>query len=337
MTDRQAIEAVPADERAAVLRPLLAGLAAGDFPPEAQWDGWQMRAVRGGRNGLVYHATGPAGDLALKFMARDGRRRAEREYGALMALREAGLSLAPAPLLLDPDTYPLEACVASWLPGEVSLAPPAGDGEWLRLIEHLCLVHSVTPERVSVQLPEAVLTACSPSAARRLVRDQAGHLPTEVWTAEADGLLERLEQARWPDWPPPQPVLCRCDANTLNYIRRRERWLSVDWENSGWGDPAFEVAELTLHPALAQVEEERWQWVIEAFSQRSADPKLSGQVRVYRQALAVWWVFRALRYQHDAQTGGDRRPAQRRAGWDAGQPDLYAHYLALASRLLTCS
>jgi hypothetical protein len=66
-------------------------------------------------NGLVYHAVGPPGDLAVKFSARDERQRAQREYGALLALRQAGLDVAPAPVLLDVDFLTVVLVVKKFL------------------------------------------------------------------------------------------------------------------------------------------------------------------------------------------------------------------------------
>lgn len=66
-----------------------------------------MRRVDGGGNNLLYHASGSAGDFAVKFTVPDDRDRAGREYAALRALGEAGLRVAPEAVLLDRDSYDL--------------------------------------------------------------------------------------------------------------------------------------------------------------------------------------------------------------------------------------
>jgi hypothetical protein len=68
--------------------------------PHEPWSGWRIWRIGGGRNNLLYRATGPAGDLAVKFVVDDGRDRAGHEYRALQVLRQAGLDVAPEPLLL---------------------------------------------------------------------------------------------------------------------------------------------------------------------------------------------------------------------------------------------
>src|SRR5512139_1869716 len=107
----------------AELRPLLDHLARSRPREEGLWPDWRITPIGGGRNNLLYRATGAAGDLAVKFTLRDARDRAGREYGALLALQAAGLDLAPVPVLLDRKRYPLPVVVQTWLPGEVSAAP----------------------------------------------------------------------------------------------------------------------------------------------------------------------------------------------------------------------
>jgi aminoglycoside phosphotransferase (APT) family kinase protein len=326
------MERMPQAERAAVLRPLLHDLAEKGLAAVPDWPDWVIVAVHGGWNGLVYRATGPWGDLAIKFTSRDDRQRAAREYRALLALHEAGLPIAPYPVLVAHDHHRLAAVVQSWLVGKVTAAPPADDAEWAQLLHHLVQVHSVTPSRVSLRLRQAALTAESPAASRRLVYEQASRIPKEHQPAEARALLHRLESAGRPDWKPAELVLCRCDANLLNYIRRPGAWASVDWENSGWGDPAFEVAELITHPSFTDVNAERWEWVVNAYDGLVDDPAIAFRIRAYREVLVVWWVFRMLRYLYDFRRGADQRPAQR----PSEQSRLsahYEHYLALAQQL----
>jgi hypothetical protein len=111
MTERTPIEQMPLAERTAVLRLLLHDLAERGLSAAADWPDWVVVAVHGGWNGLVYHATGPSGDLAIKLTPRDDRQRAEREYQALLAMQEAGLSVAPYPVLVLPDHYKLAVVV----------------------------------------------------------------------------------------------------------------------------------------------------------------------------------------------------------------------------------
>lgn len=98
-------------------------------------------------------------------------------------------------------------------------------------------------------------------------------------------------------------------------------------------DPAFEVAELTTHPAYLAVDPKQWERVIGTYVALAGDPTMSDRIWLYRRVLAVWWVFRMLRYLYELPRGLDRRLADTPSAWQAELPDRYAHYLALAQRL----
>src|SRR5206468_1943360 len=150
-----------------------------------------------------------------------------------------------------------------WLEGCVSSQMPATDAEWDALLRHMALVHALTPERTPVPLSLSVLTAWSAEEANTLVRQQAGRVPKFERPERLTKLLDRFEQMTAPAWPRPCMVLCHADPNITNFIRRPGTWMAVDWENSGWGDAAFEVADLITHPAYLAVPASRWEWVIE--------------------------------------------------------------------------
>ncbi|HEX6387649.1 MAG TPA: hypothetical protein VF177_23515 [Anaerolineae bacterium] len=87
------------------VRPLLTYLAG--RPADGRWLQWQIQRIGGSANNILYRASGDDADLAVKFTIRDARRRAQREYNALLALQQAGLSVAPLPILLDETNYAL--------------------------------------------------------------------------------------------------------------------------------------------------------------------------------------------------------------------------------------
>jgi thiamine kinase-like enzyme len=334
-----------ADARERLLRPLLDHLAAIHSDTGAPriahtWQAWQITPVGGGMNNLLYRVTGAAGDLAVKFTKRDGRDRAGHEYGALRALAQAGLDLAPAALLLDRGRYALPVVVQTWLPGEASERLPGTEDEWSALLEHLVRVHGVTPEQVDVHLDPPPLDANSAVQARENVRWQMARVPLE---AQPDSLLEilgRLEADALPAWPAPPLGLCRCDNNLRNYIRRPGTWASVDWEYSGWGDPAFDVAQWATHASYTDVPLSRWDWALEAYVRRAGelgrrDPTLELRVRTYYRMMVVWWLARLARYLYEVPAGLDARLTPWAEGWEENMRLKYAHYLALAERLYT--
>jgi thiamine kinase-like enzyme len=147
-------------------------------------------------------------------------------------------------------------------------------------------------------------------------------------------LAQQLRAARFTAWPEPPTVLCRSDPNSSNLVRRPEAWASVDWENSGWGDPAFEVADLMAHPAYAQVTAARWERVISDYCGLRDDPGAAARIRVYYTITLAWWVARLARYLHEVPRGLDPRLAERPASWQAETWAKYERYLEQAHTAL---
>jgi aminoglycoside phosphotransferase (APT) family kinase protein len=270
---------------------------------------------------------------------RDDRDRAGREYNALRALDEAGLDIAPRALLLDRGRYPQPMVVQTWLPGESNETPPTTDVEWTGLLHHLLLAHSVTPERTDVSLRRAVLDANCAAEAREAVRWQAARVPPEARPPSLEARLRRFESVECPEWPEAPVTLCRVDNNVRNYVRRPGIWASVDWEYSGWGDPAFDVAQWATHASYTEVPAARWQWVLDAYCRQASergfdDPTLTVRLRFYLQAMAVWWVARVARYLYEIPAGLDQRLVPWPEDWEANMNTKYEHYLGLADRCL---
>lgn len=314
----------------AALIPLLDHLAA---LPEAgsAWAGWAITRIGGGANNRVYRATRSPHDLAVKFAIRDGRDRAGREHLALAALAAAGLDVAPRPLLLLRDCYPQPVTVQTWLAGDVSPAPPADDAGWHALLDHLAAVHTVTPGRVPTPFPPAVLPITDAGSGLRCVREQVARIPPDARPADLVALVARAEARRWPLWPPPPHVLCHCDPNPANYVRRPGGWAAVDWENAGWGDPAFAVADLITHPAYAAVPDDRWEWVIATYHDHCGDVGIETRIRTYTTLMRIWWVARFARAVYETTHGTEAlRLVPRGDTWQRQAAAKYAHALARA-------
>ncbi len=311
------------------LQPLLDHIAAaGETSPE--WRGWRITRIGGGQNNLLYRASGEAGDYAVKFTIRDARDRAGREYAALHVLQQSGLSIAPAPILLERHRYAQPVVVQTWLEGDVSAAPPVTDTEWLALVKHISLAHAITPDKTSFPLPRAMLGATSAEEGRDLIRQQLAHMPAEARPLSLRALAQHFEKARLPDWPAPPLALCRVDLSPLNFIRRPAVWASVDWENSGWGDAAFDFAELIAHPAYREVAAHRWEWVIRAYCDLSGQAGIAERVAVYRRVLLVWWAARLARYLYEVPRGNDQRLVERPDDWQADIQAKFEHYVQIA-------
>jgi aminoglycoside phosphotransferase (APT) family kinase protein len=315
------------------LRALLAHLSVTNGEAH-RWRAWQIVPVAGGANNRLQRATTTGADLAIKWTLRDERDRAGREYAALAALQSLGLDLAPSPLLLDRTSYPLPVVVQTWLPGETRTTPPVTDAEWTKLLEHYAAIHQVIPDRLTRQLPAAVLTADSVHAARRLVEWQLQQLPIEARPGVVQRLIRRLDAWEAPTWPSPLPTLLRTDPNIRNFVQCPTGWMSVDWENSGWGDPAFEIADLITHAAYLDVEPARWTWVVQTYAMLRGEPSIATRITAYRVCLLVWWAARLARMLYEVPRGHDKRLALRPPDWLADATAKLEHYVADADAAL---
>lgn len=316
------------------LRSLLDHLAAGRHEQGQPWPDGRVMRISGGWSNLLYRVSGPLGDWAVKFTIRDGRDRAGREYHALLALRDAGLSVAPKPILLDRRRYAQPVVVQTWLEGDVSAEPPSTDADWGRLVEHLATVHSVTQETTPLRLRRAVVDARTIREGREIVRREMARLPREAQPASLRALMRRFRETSFPRWSKAAVSLCRSDNNILNIVRRPGAWASVDWEYAGWGDPALDVAQLMTHPAHIVVPVQRWDWVVETYSRIAHKEALVERIGVYHTILAVWWVARVARFLYEYPRGLDRRLVDRPEGWEADMRAKHAHYLRLAEGLV---
>lgn len=321
----------PTADHESLLRPLLDHLGQSESPVDASWKGWQIERVTGGRNNLLYRVRGHGLDLACKFTIRDARDRAGREYAALHALRRAELPIAPEPLLLDRTSYLQPVVVQSWIKGPVRGDPPETDDEWEDLVQHLALVHSITPSTTDVDLPRGVRAPANIEQARASVYEQADHVPKQARPDSLCALLRLFEQMRYPALPPAETALCRIDNNTLNFIRNPGNWFSVDWENAGWSDPTFDIADLTTHASYLTVPPERWNWVIDRYCQlANRGQETIERIHVHRRILFVWWAARIARYLYEIPAGLDPRLAEWPTGWEEDLAKKYAHYVRLA-------
>lgn len=317
-----------------ILAPLIEHLECERPGGPVEWQGWHLTPIGGGRNNLLYRATSSLGDLVLKFTVPDERDRAGREYGSLSALHQAGLSIAPEPILLARSRYAQPVVVLSWLAGKPRLIPPDTDAEWRQLLQHLALVHKITPGETPLRLPWATINANTVEEGRERVREQLAHLPAGAEPGRLRGLIHRLEVAHWPQWSTAPVRLCRLDNNITNYLERPGPWASVDWEYSGWGDPAFDVANLMTHVAYVEVPAWRWAWLVDTYCALVDDATASLRIQAYCKVLTVWWVARLARYLYEIPRGLDRRLVAWSPGWQADLEAKYQRALDRAEELL---
>ena len=252
-------------------------------------------------------------------------------------MREAGLNVAPESLFLDNHKYSQPVVVQSWLDGEVTTSIPITDAEWQRLVEHYAAIHAVTPDKTTVPLQMAVLNADSVEACKTLIWNQLNQIPRKGHPPALCTLIQRLNALNEWTWPKVSPALCRVDANTSNFIRRPDAWASVDWENSGWGDPAFEIADLITHPAYLGTTPERWKWVVNTYCnlRASVDQTASTRISLYHKAMLMFWAVRLARMLYEIPRGLDLRLVERPTNWEKDIRSKFTVYLEAAEKALS--
>ena len=316
-----------------VFRPLLAFLDKNRPKAPIGWQNWRILPVTGGWNSLLYRATRGDTDLAIKFSVTDERDRAGREYESLRVLQDFGLDITPEAVLLDRDGLSQPVMVQTWIGGKNSADLPHAEADGARWVEHMATIHTVTPDSTEAELRPAVLTSFTAAEALALVGRHLARIPAIERPGEMSNLVERCLTKSFPSWPRPSPTLCRVDSAIQNFVRLPDRWYSVDWENAGWGDPAFETADLLNHAAHIDMTNERRDWFVKQYCQRCSDPSMATRIWTYQKILVVWWVVRTYRYLYEMPRGLDPRLAQMPDNWEAVIQAKYEHYLAWGSAL----
>ena len=302
-------------------------------PQPYDFSSWRVTPINGGANNLIYRATSGDMDVAVKFMLRDERGRAEREFLALTALQQLELRLAPTPVWLEQELYNYPVVVQEWLGGQVMTAPPQTDATWERLVQLYAAVHKITPAMTPLPIRSGVFAAASPAEAKRLALRQAHLIPEHAWPDGLRDVLGALAGVPAPD-AKSERVLCHIDGNVSNFISCSGELYAVDWEGSGWSDPAFELANLMTHPAYLGVPRSRWEWVIRTYARLSRNDAVAERTRVYYPFLVAFWVARFARSLYEVPLGLDQRLVERPSDWQEATTRKYQHYLALAQSLL---
>lgn len=305
------------------------------FPENGRFQYYSYQRISGGANNILYRVTNDAHDLAVKFTVRDERHRARREFHALLALESCALDIAPRPVLLDEESYAQPVVVQTWLEGAVTPVPPQTDAEWHQLISHYATLSTITQDKVDVALETAVITFTSLQDGLDYIQWQIDRIPAAHRPDILTDLLANLPVSQPTTFLTQTPTaLCRVDSNTLNFIRRSGGWASVDWENSGWGDPAYEIADMMSHPKYMRVLAERWQWVIQLYAELTGDETAVLRIQTYYPLMLVWWVARFARGLYEVPRGLDERLAARPNGWEFEVQKKMAVYGSVAWEML---
>jgi aminoglycoside phosphotransferase (APT) family kinase protein len=169
----------------------------------------------------------------------------------------AGSGIAPAPVHFNRGRRPV--VVMERVSGS-SLAADALEARHATAIGSAHrLVHGTTHERQR-ELPHAGLKHTRSSLGRDLedsawMRSDSTPLVGRAWRAAqawfADVDLDRLVS-------PERLRFSRGDPNLSNYLWSEDGLLLVDWENSGYNDPALELADMAEHASTRPLSDDFW-------------------------------------------------------------------------------
>jgi len=286
-------------------------------------DGVTVQRVRGGFNNALYRVEAGGQHYAFKLCVADECRRAAREYAALRLLDEAGLDIAPQPLWLDDScTIVLFPAVAyRWLPGQ-PLSPSPTAQQLACLLDSFQRLHALQPgDFEDHDLPDAwahwfdfevyLAELCDflakygswladTGAEGRDLHDRLARL--------VDGCAEAVRTTAVNPGRESVPLhLCRVDPNLKNAVWSgdgRLRW--VDWEFSGWGDPALDLAELRWHAASSELSEAQQTWLRDNYRRPVGDRSFDERLAVWDRLRATRWPFLILRWLWSEYHGPER-------------------------------
>jgi thiamine kinase-like enzyme len=263
--------------------------------------GYHFQRPQEGYNGIVHQATNADGQqFAVKIARQDARQRAWREYTVTKALHDADITtICPKPVCLFRDIEAVngDVLVSEWLAGTtLSVAPSADEQDkWQKILNGLQLAHSLTPDKTTAEILAAIAPVRNPEDLLAIIRKRLSRLPEHksgyLEYEQVANVVDRLHQRvphYWQDEPP--LTLIHCDFHPANMIWHDGQVRFVDWENSGWADPAFDVSNMTTFWRYADLPEAHHQWLQQTYAKMTNDPTLPDRVRIYAMIQTVHWV-----------------------------------------------
>lgn len=315
-----------------------------------QEPGWQVQRAPGGMNNLLYRVDHAGSAYACKLCVPDERRRAEREYAALDLLQKRGIDIAPKPVAIDTSTtiVPYPAVVYEWCEGQ-GLNTIQNESNWLTLLHSLQRMHACRPQpddkrRLLIPVQRAwfhwferapyieelddFIEKYAPWLRRISNEGQALTKRLErLVRVGSDRLASMQVDISWSSVP---VCLCHVDPNSSNAIvdsSGRVRW--VDWEYSGWGDPALDLAEYRWHMAYAGLSASQQTWFRDNYLPAPNDASFEQRLAFWDSLLAVRWPLLLLRWLWSREHGPDRL---RLSTVEAEKTDLWGRLVWLIER-----
>lgn len=284
--------------------------------------GVELTRVRGGGNNALFRVSADGENFAVKLCVQDARHRAEREYGALALFARLGFNLAPKPVLIDTNCalLPHPIVIYHWLDGE----PLFGSVNEAQLTALLALVRQ-THSIHQADIPEIYFRDAEYhhfDFAWYLDELQGLFSKYGEWLAERPEDAESYDRIRRltkrciqyvsnvnvnPERPKITLCFCHVDSNLANFIwneRGELHW--IDWEYSGWGDPALELAEFESHLGADALTPTQRGWLRQKYCLPEGDHSFDERITVWDHILFTRWALLVARALWSAYHGSDR-------------------------------
>ena len=239
----------------------------------------QLERLTGG----LHHDVFAMDDVVVKVFRSWARDEPRREWEALCALADSGL--AAMPIAFDPVEPPV--VVMSMLPGR-----------------SLASVELLTSERVAV-LGAAYrrLHEVRPPSGRLSLSHPATLVPRtrsmfDEWNEVGCELRDAVDAAKaWLETPAADrlvsgsaSVFCPGDPNLANTLWSDDRSLRfIDFEDSGLGDPAFEIGDMAEHLSTRGAPDAVWEELADAMGVTSSGAARA-RIADARRLMACFWL-----------------------------------------------
>lgn len=289
--------------------PLLQLLGAANPPLEAQTVGaWRIEPLqKGTTQNILYQVSGLQEEWVAKLYPRNWRRQAFREFSALHRLSQAGLTFAPRPVYLDLWNYPREITIQSWLPGSSSYSLPADESEWGQILAVYLALAAIQPRHPWDFQLSALPGVRGRASSLKLLQEQREKIPDEHTPKQLESWLSCLARITPPGRKAAPIVFCRSDGNIFNFLRHPGAWNCVDWEHSGWGDAAADIASLLMHPTLVKASPDQQDWLIETYCSQARLPEVRDWAYYYMKVMGLYWLMRYACLLSNPDLSADKR------------------------------
>ena len=250
---------------------------------QAALDAVRLRRLEGGRNNGVYRITYDGLPLCLKIYRIDGRQRGRREWDTLQFLMEYDIDFVPKAVQFA-NVDEVDVVVMQFIDGS-HLGYRSLDKDQLdALVSHTLRLQGL-PYDIR-RIPRVVSVTERLEAIRSFLTQATA---PDSLTASCLRMMERWTHGTDPAvlLQPTFYVFSRMDTSLANAIWDVRQLTLIDFEYSGWTEPACDIAELIEHVQSRGTADELWEHFVRYLD---PSPRVMEQLLPARRLIALEWV-----------------------------------------------